>query len=637
MAVYATMIRDDPDSRARLRVTPEQLLNFPNYFCLASWIANGTRAPALHRPDLPAAGRRRRVGRLSPRRPGRAGRPVSRAPGVDARHARGRRAPDGRRRAGPDGASASVAARVPAVPYEEKDAAKRLGARWDPGARALVHPRRARSRAVRALASRRPPDGCAARRTARPPANGHAAQADERAPPGGPPTPRAAGPATPDAPPAAKREVRVDYEPPPPPPKLDDSPVRRVVGRRVPGAAPGAHEAPAPDSLRELAFLDRINEIGPAEQHHGAENLPRLYDEDYAILALLDRAGLVPRTHDRTSLSARTRAANAVLARMAKLHRHGLIAQHPIGMREHAREDGKPPLLYSLTRRGMEVAQTRQPPGDLPQARVAADRAGPRRPARPRPARARRGRSSCTASSATLATDHWRTPRYATGRYPVPQAGSGRDRHPITLNEIPRPRQAGDRRPRAEDSSPRSSPTSRSSCGSTSLKLTFDLLVELDLTARPPTTATSSSPTTRSCAAGASPTRATRPRARGRRWCSCARTRAPCWRCAREADEAMTGRIGVMGTEPEHWYSRRARPRVLRRRSRHPPRRPVRARAARAAARAARAAHRQPRARARASRAAAGQAREALTSSDPPRWGDLQRRDEAADELRPAA
>jgi hypothetical protein len=24
--------------------------------------------------------------------------------------------------------------------------------------------------------------------------------------------------------------------------------------------------------------------------------------------------------------------------------------------------------------------------------------------------------------------------------------------------------------------------------------------------------------------------------------------------CAREADELMTGRIGVMGTGPEHWY-----------------------------------------------------------------------------------
>ena len=47
---------------------------------------------------------------------------------------------------------------------------------------------------------------------------------------------------------------------------------------------------------------------------------------------------------------------------MVKLHRHGLIAQHPVGIRGHAREDGKPPLLYSLTRRGMEVAQTREPP-----------------------------------------------------------------------------------------------------------------------------------------------------------------------------------------------------------------------------------------------------------------------------------
>src|SRR5205807_548735 len=47
MAVYATMIRDDPDSRARLRVTPEQALNFPNYHCLASWIARGTRIPSF--------------------------------------------------------------------------------------------------------------------------------------------------------------------------------------------------------------------------------------------------------------------------------------------------------------------------------------------------------------------------------------------------------------------------------------------------------------------------------------------------------------------------------------------------------------------------------------------------------------
>ena len=47
MAVFASLIRDDPDSRARLRVTPEQALNFPNHFCLASWIANGSRAASF--------------------------------------------------------------------------------------------------------------------------------------------------------------------------------------------------------------------------------------------------------------------------------------------------------------------------------------------------------------------------------------------------------------------------------------------------------------------------------------------------------------------------------------------------------------------------------------------------------------
>ncbi len=63
MAVYATMIRDDPDSRARLRVTPEQALNFPNYYCLASWIAQRHPGAELHGSDLPAARRRRRMGR----------------------------------------------------------------------------------------------------------------------------------------------------------------------------------------------------------------------------------------------------------------------------------------------------------------------------------------------------------------------------------------------------------------------------------------------------------------------------------------------------------------------------------------------------------------------------------------------
>ena len=90
------------------------------------------------------------------------------------------------------------------------------------------------------------------------------------------------------------------------------------------------------------AFLDRINEIGPADQLDGAARLPRMYGEDYAILALLDRAGLVPRTLiGRAALPGR--APQRVIDRLTKLYRHGLIAQHSVGIRQHTRSDGKPP------------------------------------------------------------------------------------------------------------------------------------------------------------------------------------------------------------------------------------------------------------------------------------------------------
>ena len=70
--------------------------------------------------------------------------------------------------------------------------------------------------------------------------------------------------------------------------------MRRIVGRPL-ADPPRRADAAAPDSLRELAFLDRINEIGEPQQSTARRTLPRLYDEDYAILALLDRAGLVRR------------------------------------------------------------------------------------------------------------------------------------------------------------------------------------------------------------------------------------------------------------------------------------------------------------------------------------------------------
>ena len=77
-----------------------------------------------------------------------------------------------------------------------------------------------------------------------------------------------------------------------------------------------------------VGALRCLSQFGPAEELPGAASLPRLYDEDYAILALIDRAGLVP-----TSLIRRAvlpgRASRTVNDRLVKLYRHGLLGRHP--------------------------------------------------------------------------------------------------------------------------------------------------------------------------------------------------------------------------------------------------------------------------------------------------------------------
>ena len=287
MAVYATMIRDDPDSRARLRVTPEQALNFPNYFCLASWIANGTRAPGFMGQTYPL-------------------------PEV-----------------GEEWAEAHLAAQAERVgPYPEQLAS---------------------TLAAEAPESDEDPANSPATELA----SASSELAESAAEPQQLPTASQARP--------AKHEVRVDYEAPPAKAaELLQSPVRQVVGCPIAEPARRRDKTPSADTLRELAFLDRINEIGPADQMDGADRLPRLYDEDYTILALLDRVGFAP-----VSLVARAalpgRAPRAVFDRLVKLYRHGLIARHATGLHGHSSNDGRPPLLHSLTRRGLQVAQEREP------------------------------------------------------------------------------------------------------------------------------------------------------------------------------------------------------------------------------------------------------------------------------------
>ena len=482
MAVYATMIRDDPDSRARLRVTPEQALNFPNYYCLASWIAQGTRAPSFMGQTYPL-------------------------PDVGESWAEGHLAAQAER-VGPYPELLESTLEIHEATSEEPSNPTSLGM--------------AIARTVRT------PE------PAKPPADPNR---DE---------PALAGQ-------SAKHEVQVDYEPPlARPGDLDNSPVRRVVGRPISQPARSTADRSPSDTLRELAFLDRINEIGPTDQLDGADRLPRLYDEDFSILALLDRIGLAPSgLMGRAALPGR--AERSVRDRLIKLYRHGLIARHATGLRERSRTDGKSPLLYSLTRRGLQVAQERKP----------APAISPKREWRPiEQPRAGRIAHDLHAlgwaiefhrAAGQLATDRWRTPRYATGRYPVPRVGSAQRRHPITLNEINVPeRQA------IIDLELKTfteiKPDLSLELRFEQLKLTCDLLVEIDLTARPSYNREKflaydaflcgwalAHPRYRS--------QGTRPAV-----VFVCRNDHAALACAREADEAMTGRIGVMGTPAEHWY-----------------------------------------------------------------------------------
>ena len=233
MAVYSTMIRDDPDSRARLRVTPEQALNFPNYYCLASWIANGTRAPSFMGQTYPL--------------------------------------PD----VGEEWAEQHLAAQDERVgPYPEQLESTLAATRPQP------------------MPSRRRPRTTA---TATAPAAADAGAGDAR----GRTSPRSR--ASPDRPRQARGPGRLRAAPgeghrPRRQPGAPDRRTPDTAGRPRPRPT-----GPSPDTLRELAFLDRINEIGPADQLDGASRLPRLYDEDYAILALLDRVGLRAREPDRAA------------------------------------------------------------------------------------------------------------------------------------------------------------------------------------------------------------------------------------------------------------------------------------------------------------------------------------------------
>jgi hypothetical protein len=50
---YTDMVRDDQQARARMRITPDALMNLPNFHCACSWIVDGARVPSFVATTIP--------------------------------------------------------------------------------------------------------------------------------------------------------------------------------------------------------------------------------------------------------------------------------------------------------------------------------------------------------------------------------------------------------------------------------------------------------------------------------------------------------------------------------------------------------------------------------------------------------
>jgi hypothetical protein len=432
MSVFQTQIRSDLESRELMGVTPEEVLYLKVWHCLASWMSAGARAPRFYGRTFPFPKLRNgpwaehhlrwleeQCGPYPEQMPKTYKRSGSSA---ETRRAAPDRAPTSGR------APATEDARPDGAQGDESDVAGTTSPRAD----------------ASALASQ---TGTA---TAR-------------------------GPEREKVQPLIREAGEV--------PEVKRSPVRRVLGvSRAPAQRQLVlADGESPESLRELAaYVDPLLGIRKADQKTPSEKLPRLYDEDYAILALLDRVGLALPGMIRRAVMPRV-AERTMRGRLHdKLHRHGLVARWPIILRDKPR--GALPYLYSITRFGLETAQARQPPAVPPKREfreTEAEKGG----------RTRHGLHleswviELHEQLGSLATDKWRTPRWPAGTFSVPQIGNGRNRRQMTLKDVPRPKHIGifdvDNKEFA-----RIEPDAICEVHIPDERLTFDLCIEMDLTER---------------------------------------------------------------------------------------------------------------------------------------------------------
>jgi len=585
MAVYQSMIRSDPDSRAQMRVTPESLLNLSNYWAQCTHIAMGSRAASFYAmtdpmPDLD-------LSRLGPwarfhldRMASVVGEypehlevyddaPVPPSAAVDLSPTDVRAALDPH-----DTASTSTPDLEALEPVDDAltvaDTDGVLSADGDELATA-VHPSPVAhdQRPVEAASHDEPdpdeedPDWHILGDV------GATVPTDDEPPPAAASPPKPAGAIAAPAPPpptsepqleipTGRREVQPLIRPKATPPDLERSPVRRLVGAtRVAGdqgvlfAEAHNNDRKTPPTLLEVAFSDQIVHVGEAEAVDPPEKPPRLYDQDFAVLSLLDRVGLALPGLIHQAVFPKL-APRTFRDRMAKLHRAGLVARHDITIKQKGR--GALPSVYSLTRHGLWMGQNRQP-AVIPQQRkwrALEQEAG----------------HKLVHDTHTLgwvvalhrllgahATDDWCTPRYATGRFPVPKVGDRRTK-PAAIFDIPVGTGIGIYDVPVDEFS-EIKPDAVCEVKIKSQNLSFDILIELDRKERVSYNVPKFQRYDAFLLGWYQLVRRYRDLHRGRRpvvvfVCPDAHTALT---YAKAADEAMTAHIGTLGSDPgEHYF-----------------------------------------------------------------------------------
>jgi hypothetical protein len=343
----------------------------------------------------------------------------------------------------------------------------------------------------------------------------------------------------------------------------DQSAVLTIAGQEISATEYDAiADAPPSSMLAELPILDDIIEVKDAVSARRSRTVQRYSEQQFRVIALLDRAGRMTTEQLRRAVwpDATARAAQQFLKRM---HEVGLIQFSYARLRSSAR-GGSPPRLWSLTAAGFKLGQ--QPPSEwpavIPEARRFRESEAVRGARVPHDLHVVNLLQALDDLVPRWTTDRWRTPRYATGRFAPPLVGTGRDQRRLRAADIPVEKGYGfSRIPQGSfeeilpdlsiemhvvsDPAPR--PGRR-------FEARFDLLFELDLTGKASynrekflrydaflTGWALAHPSVRRLG--------TRPLV-----VFVSRTEAEMLALMREADEVMRGSVGKLGTPEHEWY-----------------------------------------------------------------------------------